>query len=1802
MGSSNTFSKALKHLKASRPSSLHEEVPTNNTQNLYRVEPMTFQETHPGVDAPDFDQDGDGSSGYTGTDTSGLFMPDGTIRVAEPPGDTSAILGPMASMWYAWGNFSTFGYIRQSDRKMVNLGRITGKLSDWDGVSNFTSYNNDFTIDQAVWFRDVEKYGGISNDPAEANYRAFYPGPPSNTPDQYGRYYCTTTGRPKNRRTGTNPPNRGPEGSGFPWGSGSNPNRRRRGGQGGRPGGSSGNRGGYGGGNFPGSGGPGGQGGEGGPPKPPKEPPIDPDTGKPTKQPTPAELNAAAKYVEYLAQKSVNDPGSLTPTERERFQAYSGENSVFKPTVDAVLNRANLTPAQAGKIATNMAGGTPFNPSLQAYGGSSKGLGGEIKLGQHGTGQQAAQGIKKDGFRAGSRQNVYGTKGVFIDPSASGAAADDFARAGAAAEAGGRGTAGRTAAQRAADLKAAGQGAGKGTKIPVAYKPGTGSRMNIPGTKYAEVGVDASKATKGARLAQNAITKYPNSAKAQQLITKGATTTASKGAARTVAKTLGKAVPFAGAAISVADAADRISKGDVAGAVLSGLTAVPGPVGWTALATQIVTDSTGLTGGGSRPTSVKEENEYSSYQEYVDKAKEVIDRDKVNLGKDEDLLNVLKSELGLHDKLSDKDKEYLVDLFDNSKDVNPEEVSSFLNKIIKKLSSGEKKVPKSSLPRLPKRTNKDSSVNESHTLDVVKNIKKPVVIEEKKEKVKRRPRVIGSEPRTLNTSLMKQAEVPASFKKPEERMWGKYEREQNARASQDRKNVVLDHLGNADQAWEYLLDRNAGKRSFAGYFEKDGTPRTIFTDGKVKTVTREEKIGTDTLIFFTDEEGKKGSILQSEYNELQDQAHTQQMFAEYEATVSSAKEEENDFDKIANKLELKAERNPTNDKIQSMLSSYRALSHLRKEDKKQEAHFTSWKSTIDGKITSNFQSWVDSVGQETADAVAVTEAMTSGDMFVRTQLEPTGEEIRVPVPSDSFRYNQSDAVTTTGGVVKFGEVAPHNYDSQYWWRQTASTNYITTTDVPGEQTVTHVTFDVDLGTGIDAPLPNHPLKVEYSMVYRDSNGNAYNAGTGTLGNITAGGKTSFELPKYHEYFEISFDLTVDGTWMRSYELDYQRRMFVGTTLAGATLTQADAEGNIGPIAMILDVLRHPGPFDDDADDTMHVLLFNGFSSRISGLPGGSGGGLGSDREYLYNLIRSQYAHLKDRYALTYTINSMGLTRVAPITVWVPLDSPEAVSFMRTAPEMQGLTPAQRLKKLKEMLEAGNEYLIKMLGYQGSTATPDGYNTEVALDTIPYEEPSPGPGGYKPPGSYDPNKFYDLKTDPSQLPSPNLPSTGPGRSSVPDGTEVAASYPKMDPLDKLLKDIDDADKKLKNQPPGTRPGKGRGMGDRWDFNKFVKGKNNTVVAHHEPKGKYLADSKTFKKKSFSNWYSSMESEISDKVVEDTKKLIEGMTSGSLFQANLPAMGDVPLDTVSDTSISDSDLLQPYQDYGDPDYAISAQIQTLGTVDASEYDTLKLTIGGSFNSRVVDGSSLDDKISIGVLVGGTYAGNYLAHDLDAGTHIISIPSRFQKANVKFDALTITAIQGVTGSRSITNIEFQRRNSKTIFVSLDSPEAVNFIRTDPMMKGLTPQQQLDKLKEMLEAGNEYLLQQLGYIGSTATPGPDEVAQALPYTDEDDAFDNPYYDDPFKDPGDLDDSDDESTWDFASTDSDTEIAQAEPLSMNTPGGVQGTAKDYTYDPHMKTWVPNISDVEKRAAGRRSKFRMESVEKLNTHTKEIEQ
>jgi hypothetical protein len=181
---SNRYTRALKQLKnktLDEKMELLEALPTNSTIGLYTDVPgvVTPETTSQGdIDsALNLDQDGDGAEGYAGVDTTGLFMEDGTIRAVEPPGDTSYVLGPMISMWYSWANYTQIGYVRQSDRRMVNLGRITGELDDWDGETGFTSYGQ-LTLEQAVWYQGQSRQ----------DYRAFYPGPPSNPADTYGRY------------------------------------------------------------------------------------------------------------------------------------------------------------------------------------------------------------------------------------------------------------------------------------------------------------------------------------------------------------------------------------------------------------------------------------------------------------------------------------------------------------------------------------------------------------------------------------------------------------------------------------------------------------------------------------------------------------------------------------------------------------------------------------------------------------------------------------------------------------------------------------------------------------------------------------------------------------------------------------------------------------------------------------------------------------------------------------------------------------------------------------------------------------------------------------------------------------------------------------------------------------------------------------------------------------------------------------------------------------------------------------------------------------------------------------------------------------------------------------------------------------------------------------------------------------------------------------------------------------------------------------------------------------------------------
>ena len=121
-----------------------------------------------------------------------------------------------------------------------------------------------------------------------------------------------------------------------------------------------------------------------------------------------------------------------------------------------------------------------------------------------------------------------------------------------------------------------------------------------------------------------------------------------------------------------------------------------------------------------------------------------------------------------------------------------------------------------------------------------------------------------------------------------------------------------------------------------------------------------------------------------------------------------------------------------------------------------------------------------------------------------------------------------------------------------------------------------------------------------------------------------------------------------------------------------------------------------------------------------------------EREYIFNSLLTQFGSGVNRWPATYGIANVSYQRRTPVTVFVALDSPEATAFIRTDPMFAGLSPQERLKKLKEMLEASDEYVIKMLGdnFPGTGAVLPGEAGDtpgVELTDITSDAVDPGMG-------------------------------------------------------------------------------------------------------------------------------------------------------------------------------------------------------------------------------------------------------------------------------------------------------------------------------------------------------------------------------------------------------------------------------------------------------------------------------------------
>ena len=92
---------------------------------------------------------------------------------------------------------------------------------------------------------------------------------------------------------------------------------------------------------------------------------------------------------------------------------------------------------------------------------------------------------------------------------------------------------------------------------------------------------------------------------------------------------------------------------------------------------------------------------------------------------------------------------------------------------------------------------------------ILREIKKPVVIDEGPTKFKVKP--TGRKNKSVGSSMMNKVETPLTYK-PVNNIWSKKDKARNIRASQERKNQVLELVGAAEHHWTYLTEDRRKKK------------------------------------------------------------------------------------------------------------------------------------------------------------------------------------------------------------------------------------------------------------------------------------------------------------------------------------------------------------------------------------------------------------------------------------------------------------------------------------------------------------------------------------------------------------------------------------------------------------------------------------------------------------------------------------------------------------------------------------------------------------------------------------------------------------------------------------------------------------------------------------------------------------------------------------------------------------------------------------------------------------------------------
>ena len=247
------------------------------------------------------------------------------------------------------------------------------------------------------------------------------------------------------------------------------------------------------------------------------------------------------------------------------------------------------------------------------------------------------------------------------------------------------------------------------------------------------------------------------------------------------------------------------------------------------------------------------------------------------------------------------------------------------------------------------------------------------------------------------------------------------------------------------------------------------------------------------------------------------------------------------------------------------------------------------------------------------------------------------------------------------------------------------------------------------------------------------------------------------------------------------------------------------------------------------------------------------------------------------------------------------------------------------------------------------------------------------------------------------------------------------------------------------------------------------------------------------------------------------LKEGMTTAALSTTTLPATGDTVISQVdgyqtifagNGGSLSGTDLSYSVREMGTVTYISGTDYTYSRSATTNPIDTTRITqikfsisktaqpLGVDSWTDVGDGKTYNDNISV------TMYSPFLDIDDDTGIfttdattgdYTFDIPEILRGRTdvvISFTQYALAALEGEptsgTAAATFYTPSFQRTVPVTLVVSLDDPTASAFIRTEPLSSNLSPAEREKKLKEMLDASDEYLAKQFGdqFPGTKAAP----------------------------------------------------------------------------------------------------------------------